>query len=215
MKTSHSASLLLYSSLALFLAASNSAIANNSASKSASDNKPQEHTKEISKAATKSTTHNTDVKAETDTAPATDIQLEFPQYQDDRSTPSKLIESYYNAINRKEIARAYSYYSEEGRDPFYDTYAKGYSDTKSVKLILGTPQADPGAGTFYWSQPLALEAEDNEGKTEIFTGCYTIRMLNPAMQEIPPFKPMEIMTGTLSLSPLDLEKSVPDNCDAP
>ncbi|ACD72418.1 hypothetical protein BAbS19_I08970 [Brucella abortus S19] len=35
------------------------------------------------------------------------------------------------------------------------------------------------------------------------------------MQEEPPFKPMEIMTGSLTRSPLSLEKSVPETCEAP
>lgn len=139
----------------------------------------------------------------------------FPDYQDDRSTPEKLIKSYYNAINRHEIARAYSYYSEEGRYPFYDKFAKGYEDTRKVKIILGKAQADGAAGTIYWILPLAIEAEKNNGKSEIFTGCYTIRQVDPGIQAIPPFRPMEIMSGTLSPSPLTLEKSVPDSCEAP
>jgi hypothetical protein len=35
------------------------------------------------------------------------------------------------------------------------------------------------------------------------------------MQEEPPFKPIEIMTGSLSKSELELEKSVPEACEAP
>lgn len=138
-----------------------------------------------------------------------------PDYLDNRSNPETLIESYYNAINRKEYVRAYSYYSEEGRDPHFDDFAKGYENTKSVRVKTRHIEPDPGAGQIYWSLPLAIEAEDNDGKKTVFTGCYTLRMTNPAMQEEPPFKPLEIMTGSLTPSPLDLEKSVPESCDAP
>ncbi len=139
----------------------------------------------------------------------------FPDYLDNRSNPVTLIESYYNAINRKEYARAYSYYSEEGRDPHFDDFTKGYENTKSVIIKTRDTEPDPGAGQIYWSLPIAIEAEDSDGKKSVFTGCYTLRMTNPAMQEEPPFKPLEIMTGSLTPSPLDLEKSVPESCDAP
>lgn len=138
-----------------------------------------------------------------------------PDYLDNRSNPQILIESYYNAINRKEYARAYSYYSEQGRDPHFDDFAKGYQNTKFVRVKTRHTEADPGAGQIYWSLPVAIEAEDNNGKKTVFTGCYTLRMTNPAMQEEPPFRPLEIMTGSLTPSPLDLEKSVPKSCDAP
>lgn len=138
-----------------------------------------------------------------------------PDYRDDRSTPQALIESYYNAINRKEYARAYGYYSEEGREPDFKTFVKGYENTRSVKVALRKTDPDPGAGQIYWSQPLAIEAETADGKREVFTGCYTIHLTNPAMQEEPPFKPMQIMTGSLTRSPLALEKSVPEECEAP
>lgn len=138
-----------------------------------------------------------------------------PEYRDDRSSPQALIESYYNAINRKEYTRAYGYYSEEGREPDFKTFVKGYENTKSVKVALRKTEPDPGAGQIYWSQPLAIEAESNDGKKEVFGGCYTIHLTNPAMQEEPPFKPIEIMTGSLSKSELELEKSVPEACEAP
>lgn len=144
-----------------------------------------------------------------------DNQEQIPDYLDNRSTPETLIASYYNAINRKEYVRAYSYYSEEGRDPNYDVYAEGYKNTKSVKVQTRTTEPDPGAGQIYWSVPLAIESEDDDGKKTVFTGCYTLRMTNPAMQDVPPFKPLEIMTGSLTPSPLDLEKSVPESCEAP
>lgn len=138
-----------------------------------------------------------------------------PDYRDDRSTPQALITSYYNAINRKEYARAYSYYSEEGREPDFATYVKGYEHTANVKIALGSTEPDPGAGQIYWSLPLAIQSETDDGKSEVYTGCYTIRMINPSIQEAPPFRPMSIMTGSLTKSPLELDKSVPESCEAP
>ncbi|MBN9045881.1 MAG: hypothetical protein J0H18_09455 [Rhizobiales bacterium] len=142
--------------------------------------------------------------------------VNVPPYRDDRSTPQALVESYYNAINRKEYARAYDYYSADGREKDFKTFVKGYAKTKSVRVALRpNVQPDPGAGQIYWSQPLAIESESTDGKKEVFTGCYTIHLANPAIQEEPPFKPMEIMSGSLTKSPLPLEKSVPEGCEGP
>lgn len=141
--------------------------------------------------------------------------LVLPDYLDDRSTPQKLLESYYNAINRKEYVRAYSYYAEGQQGDDFEKYAKGYAGTESVSIKLGSSEPDPGAGQIYWSVPIAIESKLAEGKSQVYTGCYTISMSNPAMQALPPFKPMAIMAGTLSKSPLPLEKSVPEECGAP
>ncbi|GAA5625244.1 hypothetical protein Brsp05_00504 [Brucella sp. NBRC 12953] len=143
------------------------------------------------------------------------VGVTVPDYRDDRSTPQALMESYYNAINRKEYARAYSYYSEEGREPDFKVFVKGYEKTKSVKVAVRKTDPDPGAGQIYWSLPIAIESESDDGKKEVYTGCYTIRLTNPGMQEEPPYKPMQIMTGSLTKSPLEIEKSVPESCEAP
>ncbi|PRD42054.1 hypothetical protein C5748_18015 [Phyllobacterium phragmitis] len=136
-------------------------------------------------------------------------------YLDDRSSPEALIRSYYNAVNRQEYARAYGYYSEEGREPDFEKYAKGYENTKSVTVALGRTEPEGAAGSIYWSLPLAVKSISNDGKEEVFTGCYTIRMANPAMQEIPPYQPMSIMTGSLTPSQKPLEESVPERCETP
>ncbi|WOC17271.1 hypothetical protein [Pseudochrobactrum sp. MP213Fo] len=141
--------------------------------------------------------------------------LVLPDYLDDRSTPQKLLESYYNAVNRKEYARAYSYYAQDTQEPDFSQYAKGYEGTQSVTIKLGKTEPDPGAGQIYWSLPIAIESTLNDGKTQVYTGCYTISMTNPAMQEVPPFKPMAIRAGTLSKSPQPLQESVPEECEAP
>ncbi|GGA82938.1 hypothetical protein GCM10011491_07970 [Brucella endophytica] len=136
-------------------------------------------------------------------------------YMDDRSSPEALIRSYYNAVNRKEYARAYSYYSEEGREPDFATYAKGYANTKSVTIALGNAQADGAAGSIYWSLPLAVKSVSTEGKEQVFTGCYTLRLASPANQAMPPYQPMSIMTGSLTPSEKSLEESVPEQCETP
>ena len=66
-------------------------------------------------------------------------------YIDDRSTPSQVIVSLYNAISRHEYVRAYSYWGDPaGSLGPYDAYAAGYSDTASVDLVFGQIYGDPG-----------------------------------------------------------------------
>ena len=55
--------------------------------------------------------------------PAIAQQQQKP-YIDDRSSPQALVQSLYNAINRKEFARAYSYFSVPPQ-PSLNEYAKG------------------------------------------------------------------------------------------
>jgi hypothetical protein len=136
-------------------------------------------------------------------------------YLDDRSSPEALIRSYYNAVNRKEYARAYSYYSDEGREPDFNTYAKGYQETKSVEIKLGKAAPEGAAGSIYWSLPLAIKSVANDGKEQVFTGCYTLRLANPSAQAAPPFQPMSIMTGSLTPSEKSLDESVPEQCEVP
>lgn len=179
--------------------------------------KPKEDAVPADKPEAKKSTEATD-KPEAPAPEATTEVAEglvLPDYVDDRSTPQKLLESYYNAINRKEYVRAYSYYAEGQQGDDFEKYAKGYAGTESVSIKLGSSEPDPGAGQIYWSVPIAIESKLAEGKSQVYTGCYTISMSNPAMQAVPPFKPMAIMAGTLSKSPLPLEKSVPEECGAP
>lgn len=161
-----------------------------------------------------STSSTATENAKSDPQAQVDVTPTPPAYLDNRTTPQTLIRSYYNAINRKELARAFSYYSE-GQEPDFKQYAAGYANTAHVQVRLGKTEPDPGAGQIYWTLPLAIEATHDDKTTQVYTGCYTIRMSNPAMQEVPPFKPMTIMAGTLTKSPLSLEESVPEECGAP
>jgi len=136
---------------------------------------------------------------------------DIPDYRDDRSTSESLVMSFYNAINRGEFSRAYGYYAEETR-PDFVTWVRGYQDTRSIKVITGPGEGDPGAGTLYWHQPVAIEAESYDGERTVYGGCYEIRMAAPLNQEAPPFHPMTITSGSLTKSTQPLEKSLPKSC---
>lgn len=143
-----------------------------------------------------------------------DASQNVPDYVDDRSTPESLIKSFYNAINRKEYARAFGYYAADAMATPFDTFSAGFEMTETVKIELGKATTEGAAGSTYWSLPLAIQSVLSDAKEEVFSGCYTIRLANPAIQGVP-FVPMSIMQGTLTPSGLPLEKSVPEACEAP
>lgn len=126
---------------------------------------------------------------------ASSALAELP-YSDNRSTPSDVVRSLYNAINRHEYLRAWSYY-KEGAIPDYPGFAAGYTDTAQVEIKLGTPSGDAGAGSIHSQIPVALRATSTSGKVSVFVGCYDLTQVQPAVQEVPPFRPIQIDRGQL------------------
>ena len=134
------------------------------------------------------------------------------QYLDDRSTPQKLIQSYYNAINQRQCARAYSYFTLDKAPKDFQSWSAGYAKTKSVSVQFGPTRPDPGAGEIYWALPVAIASLGTDGTTTVFAGCYTIHVANPGMQVDPPFQPMSINGAKLEESDKPIAEAVPDKC---
>ncbi len=123
-------------------------------------------------------------------------------YLDDRSTPTGLMLSFFNAINRKEYLRAYSYWQNLGNNPQlppFDQFEKGYADTTSVQATLGTISGDVGAGQIYYSIPVAINTTMNSGQGQIFVGCYVLHLARPEIQATPPFQPLAIASAKVNL----------------
>lgn len=123
----------------------------------------------------------------------------YPErYLDNRSTPAALIHSLYNAINRKEYARAYSYWQPSAPLPSYRDFAQGFLHTASVRVELGKGVSEGAAGSSYTSLPVRLFATDDAGEVKVYEGCYTLRFVTPGIQD-PPFIPLHIQEGKLHL----------------
>ena len=118
-----------------------------------------------------------------------------PEYRDDRSTAEAVVGSYYNAIDRKEYARAYSYFGA-GAAPEYESWKDGYADTESVDVSFGQMAQEGAAGSIYYTLPVTLDVSRTDGTTARFAGCYTLRLAQPAIQE-PPFEGMHIESANL------------------
>jgi hypothetical protein len=117
-------------------------------------------------------------------------------YLDDRSSAEQVIQSYYDAIGRRQYLRAYSYWEPSTTLPTFDAFAKGFEATTSVQVELGTVGGGTGAGQLYWSVPAVVLSTTTTG-TQAFVGCYTVHLARPEIQAAPPFKPMAIQTGQL------------------
>lgn len=131
----------------------------------------------------------------------------YSDYIDNRSSAEDIIKSFYNAINRHEYLRAWSYYNKNTA-PDYARFRDGYADTESVTLRTGNVRSEGAAGTIYSTVPVAIKAVTEAGTETVFTGCYHIKQVQPAIQDTPPFRPIEIDHGKLTVSKEGFDKSM-------
>jgi hypothetical protein len=122
------------------------------------------------------------------------------RYLDDLSDPVEVLRSYFNAINRREYVRAYTYWemnAAASQLPPYDQFAQGYQDTSSVQLTTGQVNSEAGAGQIYFSVPVTLISRTTAGITQNYVGCYRLHLSQPANYGAPPFMPLGIISANL------------------
>lgn len=135
-------------------------------------------------------------------------------YLDDRSDATMLVRSLYNAIDRKEYARAYGYFAEPPAESV-EAYAEGFADTEGVEVLTGAAAEEGAAGSVFTTLPVAIRATKSDGGETFFAGCYTTRLANPQVQA-ESFTPIMIEDGTLEQADGPLEAALPASCgDAP
>jgi len=135
-------------------------------------------------------------------------------YLDDRSTPEAVISSLYNAINRAEYLRAYSYYGDDSNVGSYEDFSAGYAETDSVDVLMGKSTSEGAAGSTYYYVPVAIDAVGKDGSHRQYAGCYTLRLSNPQIQDTPPYVPMHIEKGELKAAEGELEALLPASCES-
>ncbi|TCM54368.1 hypothetical protein C8J36_105225 [Rhizobium sp. PP-F2F-G48] len=135
-------------------------------------------------------------------------------YVDDRSDGAKLVQSLYNAIERKEYARAYAYFGDKPPAGDYASFVEGYKKTVDVEVKTGVVTQEGAAGSLYAPVPVAVRSVDKDGKERIFAGCYVTRIVNAAIQE-PPFTPLHIESAELEEVKTPFAASVPKVCHTP
>lgn len=142
---------------------------------------------------------------------ATPLHAQTSDYLDDRSTADALVRSLYNAIGRKEYARAWDYFGEQKPARDFESFVRGYENTASVAVETGPAGAEGAAGSIFYQVPVAVRATAPDGAQTTFAGCYTARLTQPANQE-PPFRPMHLEKGTLSPAEGEPGDVLPPSC---
>ncbi len=126
------------------------------------------------------------------------------RYLDDRSDAVQVVRSIFNAINRHEYVRAYSYWESgaaASQLPPFPQFQAGYTGTESVTLATGTVRPGTGAGQLYYQVPVVLVVQSMSGGTQTFAGCYTMHLARPEIQTAPPYQPMGVNSANMRQVP--------------
>src|SRR5258706_16448371 len=85
------------------------------------------------------------------------VSSAVPNYFDNRGNAVVALQSYFNAINRREYARAYGYWESAAAVGPFAAFQAGYADTQSVLLTTGAVTGDAGAGQRHFTVPVILQ----------------------------------------------------------
>lgn len=145
--------------------------------------------------------------------PPTPSNISANYYLDSRSTPQDVLYSFYNAINTREYARAYSYWHRKAttptsEPPAYPQFKQGYANTASVQLTIGQVTSNPGASNNYFKLPITIAAKQTDGTTQTFVGCYTVHEVSPGVFGAPPYIPMIIESAKIQQVPAGANTNV-------
>jgi len=119
-------------------------------------------------------------------------------YIDDRSTPQMLITSYFNALNRHEFARAWSYRREGALGDDFEAFVEGFAEVGNSEFKLGEILGEGAVGSLYFQVPIVVGYEIKGEFADVFAGCFILKLTQPAIQS-PPFSPLHILNGSLVL----------------
>lgn len=140
-------------------------------------------------------------------------------FYEDRTDPVNALESFYNAINRKEYERAYSYYEGAPNPlpslaPPYDQWVKGYASTASVTLAVGKVTMGAAAGNLFANFPVVITAKQTDGSTQVFTGCYTMHRANEGVSPNPNDELWSIRDAKITVAPAgaSVDQMLAQNC---
>jgi hypothetical protein len=118
-----------------------------------------------------------------------------PAYVDNRSDAVNLLVSYFNALDRHEYDRAYSYWESGSAVGSYAAFKAGYANTQSITISTGQVGGYAGAGQRYYIVPVTLQAATTSGP-QTFVGCYVEHLALPELQSAP-FQGLSIHSATI------------------
>ncbi len=102
-----------------------------------------------------------------------------PLEYDNALEPENVLVAYFNAINVKDYARAFSYWESEPNGATLDQFAAGYNDTEAVEAFFRLPvRVGAGAGNLYAEIPTIFIATHTDETIQYFAGCYVVHATN-------------------------------------
>jgi|GEM_PF-410814 len=117
-------------------------------------------------------------------------------YIDNRSGPVEVLQSFYNAVNRHEYARAYSYWDPD-RAPNFSQFQQAYEDVVAIQFAVGEVGGDQAAGSVYYNVAAVIVAQTADGDIQTYAACYMLNMSQPALYDDPPVPPLAIETAVI------------------
>ena len=96
---------------------------------------------------------------------------------DDRSDPVGTLAAYYSAINARDYRGAFRFWDSQPSS--YEQFARGFSDTDQVRLLVEpSPRVEGAAGSVYAQIPAIVVSTLRNGSERVFAGCYVMRRSN-------------------------------------
>jgi hypothetical protein len=124
------------------------------------------------------------------------VDVSTRTFLDDRSNPIQVVRSYYNAINRKELVRAYSYWSPNAspKPPTFEVFQKDFAAVTVTQLETGKTFNDKTGDTVYYYVPITAYTRQANNRLVTYVGCYTVAQPQAGA---PPFVPLGIYSINL------------------
>jgi hypothetical protein len=123
--------------------------------------------------------------------------------------PVALINAYYNAINRHEYARAYSYWENPGAPngvtANFGDFTSGYANTVAVNVTTGDVTSDAGAGNIFYQVPVVIVARQTDGSIQRFYGCYLLHRVNVEIGNTTPPYPIALRAAHIVVAPAETD----------
>ena len=94
------------------------------------------------------------------------------------TSPVAVIQTYYAAISAHKFRQAYSLWDGNGAasGQTLGDFTAGFAETERVAVKVGKPgRVEGAAGSRYVTIPVTISAVTTGGKTQHFTGSYTLR----------------------------------------
>jgi hypothetical protein len=126
--------------------------------------------------------------------------------------PVTLVHSFYNAINRRELQRAYSYWETPGApngvSADFDDFVRGYTSTQSATVTTGAVLSDAGAGNVFFAVPVAISAPQTGGSLRQYYGCYLLHRVNVELGDTTPPYPIMMRAARIFDAPANTTADV-------